>query len=65
MYNIMVCWKQQGIKRLLRSKQKIIVTMAENISNSIVSRGKKHKFQGMDKEFLANKKTYLFMKDYI
>ena len=39
--------------------------MDENFGNLTVSRGKKHKFLGMDMEFLADGKLSLFMKDYI
>ena len=43
----------------------MIKKIAEMFGNLTVSREKKHKFLGMDIEFLADVKVYLFMKDYI
>ena len=45
--------------------KKVIETIAEHFGNLTVSRGKKHKFLGMDIEFLSDGKLSLFMKDYI
>ena len=44
---------------------KLIETISEHSGNLTVSRGKKHKFLGMDIDFLSDGKFYLFMKDYI
>ena len=43
----------------------MIEKISEHFGNLTVSRGKKHKFLGMDIEFLADGKLSLFMKDYI
>ena len=43
----------------------MIETIAEHFGNLTVSRGKKHKFLGMDIEFLEDGKLSLFMKDYV
>ena len=45
--------------------KKVIETISEYFGNFTVSRRKKHKLLGMDIEFLADSKIYLFMKDYI
>ena len=44
---------------------RIIEKISERFGNLTVSREKKHKFLGMDIEFLADGKLYLFMKYYI
>ena len=44
---------------------KVFETTSENFGNLTVSRGKKHKFLGMDIEFLSYGKLSFFMKDYI
>ena len=46
-------------------KTKVIERISEHYGNLTVSRGKKHRFLGMDIEFLADGKLSLFMKDYI
>ena len=43
----------------------MIETISEHFGNLTVSRGKKHRFLGMDIEFLADGKLPLFMKNYI
>ena len=43
----------------------MIEIIAGRFCNITVTRGKKHKFLGMDTEFLADGKLSLFMKDYI
>ena len=43
----------------------MIERISENYGNLTVSRDKKHRFLGMDIEFLADGKLSLFMKDYI
>ena len=46
-------------------KTKVIERISEHYGNLTVSRRKKHRFLGMDIEFLADGKLSLFMKDYI
>ena len=43
----------------------MIETTSEHFVNLTLSRGKKHKFLGMDIEFLADGKLSLLMKYYI
>ena len=44
---------------------KVIETISKIFGNLIVSRGNKHKFLGMDIDFLVDGKLSLFVKDYI
>ena len=44
---------------------KVIETISDHFGNLTISRGKKQKFLGMDIQFLADGKLYLFMKDCI
>ena len=75
MANIIIKYKQRKITWYVDNKKvshvdkevntKVIETISEHFGNLTLSRGKKHKFLGMDIEFLVDGKLSLFVKDYI